>query len=134
MKSALAPTLFVLAMSVCLPVPAARPGNGSEDKSPPSNRPSLKCDTGPVHKTYGGTEWLVYSCADNRSVVIVSNKGNPAMPFIFVFAAKGDGYHLSGEGTGRKEATAAAFNELKRLTSEDIAQLVQQAKKLGKPM
>ena len=50
--------------------------------------------------------------------------GNPAMPFYFIFAAGDNGYHLMGEGTGNKEATAAAFKELEALTAQDISLLI----------
>ena len=69
---------------------------------------------GPVKKIYGKTQWLVYSCSDNKTVVVVSDTGNPAMPFYFTFYPKQGGYHLTGEGTGKKEATAAAFNDLEK--------------------
>jgi hypothetical protein len=29
-----------------------------EEPSPPP----MKCETGPVERTFGGTEWIVYSC------------------------------------------------------------------------
>ena len=88
----------------------------------------LKCDIGPVTKTYGKTQWLVYSCSDERTVVIVSAPGNPATPFYFAFYPQANGYHLSGEGTGRKDATDAAFEELKVLSGQDIAALIEQTK------
>ena len=88
----------------------------------------LKCDIGPVTKIYGKTQWLVYSCSDERTVVIVSAPGNPAMPFYFTFYPQGNGYQLSGEGTGRKDATSAAFDELKALSEQDIAALIEQTK------
>jgi len=88
----------------------------------------LTCDTGPVEKTYGKTRWLVYSCDDHRTVVIVSAPGNPATPFYFMFSPHENGYRLSGEGTGRKDATDAAFDELKALSERDIAALIEQTK------
>ncbi len=88
----------------------------------------LKCDTGPVSKTYGKTQWLVYSRNDDRTVVIVSAPGNPATPFYFVFYPRENGYWLSGEGTGRKDATGAAFDELNALSEPDIAALIEQTK------
>ena len=88
----------------------------------------LKCDIGPIQKTYGKTQWVVYSCADGRTVVIHSAPGNPAMPFYFMFFPREDGYRLYGEGTGRKEATAAAHEELKTFSDEDIAALITQTK------
>lgn len=90
--------------------------------------PSLKCDIGPVVKTYGMTQWLVYCCDDKRTVVIVSAPGNPAMPFYFTFFPYENGYRLSGEGTGRKDTTAAAFEELKALSERDIAALIEHTK------
>ena len=88
----------------------------------------LKCETGPVAKTYGGAQWLVYSCSDSETVVIVSAPGNPSMPFYFSFSLQKGGYRLSGEGTGRKDATNAAFDELKTLSHQDIAALIEQTK------
>ncbi|MEM7223723.1 MAG: hypothetical protein AAF495_12130 [Pseudomonadota bacterium] len=88
----------------------------------------LTCDVGPVHKIYGATEWLVYSCNDQQTVVIVSAKGNPATPFYFVFYPKGNGYQLSGEGTGDKSATSAAFEELRTLNAKDVSGLIEQTR------
>jgi hypothetical protein len=94
-----------------------------------SKPPPLKCDIGPVTKTYGMTQWLVYSCDDNRAVLIVSAPGNPATPFYFMFSQTKTGYGLSGEGSGRREATAAAFDELKALSERDITALIEQTKR-----
>lgn len=99
------------------------PAAGQESDSSP---PSLKCDTGPVVKTYGLTEWLVYSCDDQRSVVMVSGPENPANPFVFMFFAGETGYQLRGEGTGRRDMTAAAFEDLKLLSEQDITALIEQ--------
>jgi hypothetical protein len=90
--------------------------------------PELNCNQGPVQKTYGKTAWLVYACNDSRSVVIVSNKGNPALPFFFMLYVKANGdLQLHGEGTGNKTATEAAYKEIEALTQTDIASLVKQA-------
>jgi len=50
------------------------------------------------------------------------------MPFYFSFSLQKGGYRLSGEGTGRKDATNAAFDELKTLSHQDIAALIEQTK------
>jgi hypothetical protein len=84
----------------------------------------LKCDVGPVTKVFGKASWLVYSCDDHRSVVVVATDGSPAMPFYFILAAQPDTHRLYGEGTGDKAVTDAAFAELKMLTEADIASLV----------
>ena len=89
---------------------------------------NLKCEIGPVTKTYGNTPWLVYSYDDNQTVVVISAPGNPAMPFYFMFSRHKDSYRLSGEGTGSKDATKAAFEQLKALSEPDIAALIQQTK------
>jgi hypothetical protein len=86
----------------------------------------LKCETGPITRTYGDTPWLVYSCEDERSIVIVSAEESPAFPFYFMFSPQERGYRLSGEGTGRRDATNAAFEELQALSESDIAALVEQ--------
>jgi len=67
----------------CLPLLLAVPASGET-----SPAPQLNCNIGPVAKTYGRTQWLVYSCDDDRSVVIVSASGNPATPAYFMFSPR----------------------------------------------
>ena len=92
----------------------------------------LQCDVGPINKTYGAAPWLVYSCRDGKSVVIVSAPGSPAMPFYFMFAAEGASYRLVGAGTGSKEVTDRVLVELKALRNEDIVALVRQTQAAAK--
>jgi hypothetical protein len=92
----------------------------------------MKCETGPIIKTYGKSQWTVYSCADAKSVVFISAPGNPAMPFYFVLYPKDGSYRLSGEGTGRKEATAATYIDLKALKDTDIEALILQTNAVQK--
>jgi hypothetical protein len=87
---------------------------------------SLKCEVGPVAKSYGGTNWLLYACDDGRSLVVVSGEGNPATPFYFMFAWQDGTYLLRGEGTGDKKATQAAFDDLSKLDSSEVERLVQE--------
>ncbi len=115
--------IVVLWATKLFSVPAV--GEGLTAESPP-----LKCDIGPVAQTYGMTQWMVYSCNDHRSVIIVSAPGNPAMPFYFTFFPRANGYQIFGEGTGRKDATVAAYDELKALTVWDITVLIQETKQL----
>ena len=95
--------------------------------APKDNQP-LKCTTGPITKRYGGTQWLVYSCDDNRSLVVVTAPGNPAMPSHFTLSLQGDEYQLSGEGSGNPNATASAVKDLRALSVQDIRLLIQQTK------
>jgi|SRR5580704_8743615 hypothetical protein len=114
-----------VALICALPLAAALtllPAAGEEPKA------QLKCDVGPTNKTYGNTQWLVYSCDDSRTVVVVAAPGSPAMPFYFMFSPGQNGYQLSGEGTGQKDATDAAFNELHGLSERDIAILIEQTR------
>jgi hypothetical protein len=108
---------------ICMNALALRPVAGEEAKPQ-----QLKCDIGPVNKTYGKTQWLVYSCDDSRTVVVVTAPGNPALPFYFMFAPQAGGYQLSGEGTGQKDATDAALHELQALSAADIMALIEQTK------
>ncbi len=92
----------------------------------PSN--TLSCTIGPVTKSYGGGQWLVYGCSDGKGVVLVTPQGNPGFPFVFSFIYTSNSMALHGEGTGNKQATDAAFEELKALSQAGIAALLQQAK------
>ena len=76
------------------------------------NTESLNCNVGPATKKFGGTEWQVYSCGDSTTLVFVSSPGNPAMPFYFMTTLEKGERTLKGEGTGSREATAAAYHDL----------------------
>jgi hypothetical protein len=92
----------------------------------PEDTPSLQCEVGPLKKVYGGTPWLVYSCSDGASVVVVADEGNPALPFYFMLFAREGSYQLGGEGSRAKAVTDAAFEDLKHLTPDAIAALVRE--------
>ena len=84
----------------------------------------LNCDVGPIDREFGRTHWLVYSCDDGHSVMLVAAPSSPAAPFIFSFLFDGRGVHLRGEGTGDKSATDAAYTALKDLKDADLAALI----------
>jgi len=86
--------------------------------------PNLHCDVGPVSRVFGGTDWLVYSCDDRHSMVVVSAEKNPAAPFYFLLKPLANSYHVSGEGNGSKQASDAAGDELSRMTPADFAKLL----------
>lgn len=75
----------------------------------------LECNIGPIEKSFGRSNWLVYSCNDEDSLVVVSAKGNPAMPFYFFIGRRDGTRSLRGEGNASKESTSAAFEELSAL-------------------
>jgi hypothetical protein len=94
------------------------------------SEPRITCERGPFGtKTYGGTAWDIYGCNDNRSVAVVTARGNPALPFYFLFAERDGQYRLSGEGTGRPEFTRKAYDDLSRLSQQDIQALVKETLK-----
>jgi hypothetical protein len=84
---------------------------------------SPQCDVGPVTKVFGAVPWLVYSCNDATSLVLMSAPGSPASPFYFIFSLEGGSYKLRGEGTGAKTATDAALKDLEALSASDIQAL-----------
>ena len=114
----------LIAVLLALPGPDCRASAEADSEGPPP----LDCRSGPLKKTYGNEAWLVYGCNDHRSAVVVSDKGNPAVPFCFILYVKpDDSVRLYGEGTGDKSTTQAAFDELKELTRADVGELVSAA-------
>jgi len=94
------------------------------------SQPKLVCDRGPFStKTFGGTQWQIYGCTDNRSVAIVTAPGSPAIPFYFLLAWIDGVYTVSGEGTGRRDLTAKAYNDIIKLTRPQIDVLVKETLK-----
>jgi hypothetical protein len=119
---ALAAILVLTSDPSCASTPAT-------DKEHP---PALDCKSGPLHRTYGKSDWLVFGCSDSRSAVVVSDVGNPATPFYFILYVKPDGsMRLYGEDTGKKSATQAAFDEINTLKLSDVASLILQAQSVG---
>ena len=94
---------------------------------------SFRCNIGPITKTYGQGQWLVYSCNDEKTVLIVSAPGNPATPYYFTLLPTDAGHRLFGEGTGKKEATTAALEQLKSLSEDDIANVIKETKEAKAP-
>lgn len=116
--------LVWLAIALGLPILGATPAHG--DETAPASK--LVCNIGPIEKVFGKTNWLVYSCNDERSIVIATAPGSPASPFVFRFLARENSYVLQSLGTGNREFTTAAFNELKVMSGQDIETLVKLTK------
>lgn len=89
-----------------------------------SATPNLRCETGPVNRKFGNTDWLVYSCDDGRSMVVVSADKNPATPFYFVLTPDAGGYRVTGEGSGNKQASDAGGDDLSRMGAAEFADLL----------
>jgi len=92
----------------------------------------LNCDVGPATKTFGGAPWLVYSCNDPSTVIVVSAPGSPAAPFYFALSFENGSYRIRGEGTGAKSITDAALRQLQTLSTTDIQALRQETGAHGK--
>jgi hypothetical protein len=101
---------LLAALSVALPKDAFAEGN------------NLNCKVGPVEKTYGSSEWLVYSCDDHKSLVFVSKPKSAAFPFYFFLTPSG----LHGEGTGDKKATDAAYADISQIDDAKKTGLLQE--------
>lgn len=84
----------------------------------------LQCKTGPVTRTFGKVAWLVYSCDDRKSLVLISAPGNPAMPAFFVMNPVGESYDIRNKGSGNQTISTAAYRDLKNLSSTEIAELI----------
>jgi len=120
MARRLSPILAVLVGALLLGLPT-----GPAAAQP---KPAVKCLTGPAPKTFGGQKWLVYSCDDDRTVVVIASPESPAAPYYFVLASDGVGYKVTGEGTGPKSATESTLKTLKLLTEAEIRGLIQDTK------
>lgn len=117
-RTALYCAVFLSAFGVCGPALSAP---SMSDSTP------LKCESGPISKTFGRSQWLVYGCVDGRSMVAVSAPGSPSSPFYFMVFEGQNGYEVVGEGKGSQAATAAAYSDLKALSAQEIKALIAEA-------
>lgn len=89
----------------------------------------MKCDIGPIERDFGGSPWIVYSCEDGKSVVLVSGADNPAAPFVFIAHPDGEHYRIHGEGNGDKAASDRAGDALRALGDDGIRDLLRETRK-----
>jgi len=104
-----------------------------EVRALPELQAALECKQGPLARTFGGQPWLVYSCSDKASLVLASAPGNLASPYYFFVKPDGDGLAISGTGNGSKEASAAAFEDLKTLSVNDVRVIVAETRRKQRP-
>jgi hypothetical protein len=111
----------------CIHAPAGATGHRPGDKP-------LDCSTGPITKVFGGTSWLVRSC-DGIALHVLSDSGNPAFRFYFLIypseTEKGR-FMIEAEGTGNKQASAAALADIQPLSVTDIVSLIAETKQQKK--
>lgn len=108
-----------LAVAVVL---AALPVHAQQAEQP------LTCKTGPVSQDFGGTHWVIYSCSDRQTVIIVAPPENPASPQFFTVRPDGQGVLASGEGSGKQEYSSKAFAEVVKLKAADLANIVERTR------
>ena len=84
----------------------------------------LICSSGPLERTFAGQQTSVYGCSDGRSLLIVSEKKNAAAHFEFTMFARGDRHVVGGTGSGDGTVVAAAYQELNRLSREEIEAMI----------
>jgi hypothetical protein len=92
-----------------------------------AEQPELQCNLGPATERIGGNDWIVYGCADGKSVVVVAGEPNPAAPFVFILTPHGSEIELHSEGNGAKSATKPAYDQLAAMSVEDVAALYRKA-------
>ena len=95
--------------------------------TPKAHSPAnLQCDRGPVSKTFGNAQWLVYGCSDAKTIVIFPAEGNPARSAYFTFSTGDTGYQLHEEGDAAQATTSQAHAALAALNENDIKTLLAQ--------
>jgi hypothetical protein len=101
-----------------------------DDAKPDDAKALNKCDVGPVIKTYGQGKWLVFSCDDDMTLLVLAAPDNPIKPFMFVLEPDSNGGYgvFFDESTGKNDASAAALAQLKALSPQDIASLIKETK------
>jgi hypothetical protein len=92
---------------------------------------AVACKAGPVAKTYGGLSWLVYGCADQRSILVVSNRGEPTTSEYIMLSPARKGVQVVSEGWGDTGVGNAAFAQLKHMSAKDLGALVAEASHAG---
>jgi hypothetical protein len=80
----------------------------------------------------GGSQWLVSSCSDDRTVVLRAVNDSPAFPRLITIAPSPEGYNIDGRGRGDRQATEAAMTELAELSVTDVRALIAETKQLQK--
>lgn len=98
--------------------------------SPEVKTVSIRCEVGPVERTFGGGPWKVYSCSDGVTVVLISANSKSNVPFTYMLSlSRPAPYMFYGSGVpGEGTDVAAATQELRQLRAEEIAALISATK------
>ena len=96
-----------------------------------AEEPDLKCDIGPILKTFGGEQWHVYSCTEDWQLMLVSAPGTKAEKTIFVFQTIGE--WLVFDYAKDTRPTEAARRELRALSDEQLTDLIEETRRVPRP-
>lgn len=100
----------------------------SKPQQPSPGAPPMKCETGPVERMFGQSMWMVYSCDDDKSLVLLAPEASAAYPFLFLIAPHEGRYRIDSKGQTSPEARMA-LQDLSMLGGDDIKELIQATKK-----
>lgn len=99
--------------------------------SQPSLAKPADCETGPISKTYGGSEWLVYGCHGNlRLFSAPDSKAGSAMILVEWKSAR-QHYELSGLAAINRDQVKLALDDLRQLSESDVRALLEEVVQSG---
>ena len=107
---------FLMAATIALSAPAM-----AQDAPEPVR---LICETGPLYRFFGGHSWIVYSCNDQASMIVMAPPETPAGNSYLVLKADVAGYEIFAEADGEREITDAAREELAEMSMGQLARLL----------
>lgn len=122
--------------------------NSNTNNSNNNTGKAPRCSIGPVKKSYGGHNWIVYSCDDSKTLIVLASPSNPAVPYYFYLKpvnknANGqntdgaspnigsekyefEGHGGTGKGKGDQLTVIRAGAELKKLTTKQIQEIIKE--------
>jgi hypothetical protein len=92
-----------------------------------ADEPDLTCETGPIVKTFGATQWKVYSCNEERHLMFVAVPGSAAGQVLFMVFWENGHWSVMDMGSGTRAANAA-HSEIQSLSDADIMALIAETK------
>ena len=83
---------------------------------------------GPVTKFFGGTEWEIFFCGDNDSLVLHSVEASSASFSPISLVTTNGAYWIRVSGERNQDVIRAALDEIAALNAEEIRALIEKAK------
>ena len=90
----------------------------------PGQNYTLRCDVGPIERSFAGHKSRVYSCSDGESLIIQSADTSSGTEFTYSILVQGGRPSVGGNGSGDGEIVAGVYQELRRMTPRQVAALV----------